>query len=57
MGPGVLDEIQKPRKNAWVEQRMADETFGPDNAGLETIAAGGLHTIFVDENGTVSRQE
>jgi regulator of chromosome condensation len=53
MGPDILSEITKPRKNAWVEEKIQEGAFGKDSAGFETIAAGGLHSIFVDENGTV----
>jgi hypothetical protein len=28
--------------------------FGSDGAGLEAIAAGGMHTLVIDEKGTVS---
>lgn len=55
MGPDVLGELDKPRKNPWVEQKIQSGEFGEEGAGLETIAAGGMHTIFVDEKGTVSR--
>ncbi len=47
-------EIPKPRKNAFVAEHIEEGTFGGDEAGLESIAAGGLHTLFVDEKGTVS---
>ncbi|KAF4575118.1 hypothetical protein EYR36_006474 [Pleurotus pulmonarius] len=53
MGPDVLGELDKPRKNPWVEQKIQSGEFGEEGAGLETIAAGGMHTIFVDEKGTV----
>ena len=46
-------EISKPRKNAFVANHIEEGTFGGDDAGLESIAAGGLHTLFVDEKGTV----
>ena len=46
-------EINKPRKNAFVANHIEEETFGGDEAGLESIAAGGLHTLFIDEKGTV----
>lgn len=46
-------EINKPRKNAFVTHEIEEGTFGGDEAGLESIAAGGLHTLFVDEKGTV----
>ncbi|TFK91787.1 RCC1/BLIP-II [Polyporus arcularius HHB13444] len=46
-------EIPKPRKNAFVAEHIEEGTFGGDEAGLESIAAGGLHTLFVDEKGTI----
>jgi regulator of chromosome condensation len=55
MGPDVLGELDKPRKNVWAEQQMQESTFGEQGAGLEFIAGGGLHTLFIDEKGTVSQ--
>lgn len=54
MGPDVLGELDKPKKNLWVEQQMQEGTFGEVGAGIEFIAGGGLHTLFIDEKGTVS---
>jgi len=54
MGESQLGELHKPARNKWVEQGMAEGRFGPaEGAGLESIAAGGLYSLFVDENGTV----
>lgn len=53
MGPDVLDELSKPRRNPWVEEQIEKGTFGGEGAGLESVAAGGLHTLFTDEKGTV----
>ncbi|KAK7054171.1 regulator of chromosome condensation 1/beta-lactamase-inhibitor protein II [Favolaschia claudopus] len=53
MGPDVLGELDKPKKHTWCEEQIEEGTFGPDNAGIETAAAGGLHSILVDEKGTV----
>jgi len=53
MGPDVLGELSKPRRNPWVEEQIAKGTFGGEGAGVESIAAGGLHTLFIDEKGTV----
>ncbi|KII94912.1 hypothetical protein PLICRDRAFT_99133 [Plicaturopsis crispa FD-325 SS-3] len=53
MGPDVLGEFGKPRKNAWVEEQMQKGSFGEAGAGIEAIAAGGLHTMFIDEKGTI----
>lgn len=53
MGPEVLGELPKPRRNTWAEEQMEDDAFGDNNAGMEFVAAGGLHTVFIDEKGTV----
>jgi len=54
MGEDQLGELHKPARNKWVEQGMTEGRFGPnDVAGLESVAAGGLYSLFVDENGTV----
>jgi regulator of chromosome condensation len=47
-------EANKPKRNTWVEQKIDEDAFGEDGAGLESIAAGGMHTLFIDERGTVS---
>lgn len=49
------EEIAKPRKNAFVAEKIEEDAFGEDNAGLESVAAGGLHTLLLDEKGAVSR--
>ncbi|KAF5363508.1 hypothetical protein D9756_000340 [Leucocoprinus leucothites] len=54
MGPDEIEiEVPKLRRNKWVEKQMESGTFGDKGAGLESIAAGGLHTLFLDEQGTV----
>lgn len=53
MGPDDLDQHDKPKRNVWAENQMQNGTFGEVGAGLESIAAGGLHTVFIDEKGTV----
>jgi regulator of chromosome condensation len=53
MGPDVLSELPKPKKNLWVEEKMQEGLFGGVGAGIESMAAGGLHSLFIDENGTV----
>lgn len=53
MGPGHLDEFDKPKKNMWIEKKMEEGAFGEEDAGIECVAAGGLHTMFIDEKGTV----
>jgi len=57
MGPDVLGELSKPKRNTWIEEHIEDGTFGEDNAGIESVTCGGLHTIFLDEKGTVSQPQ
>lgn len=54
MGPTNLDEFDKPKRNTWIEKKIEEGAFGGEGAGLESVAAGGLHTMFIDEKGTVS---
>ncbi|EMD40931.1 hypothetical protein CERSUDRAFT_111512 [Gelatoporia subvermispora B] len=53
MGPDYLAEFEKPRRNMWVEEQIKEGVFGKPDAGLESVAAGGMHTLFIDEKGTV----
>ncbi|KAH8094886.1 RCC1/BLIP-II [Cristinia sonorae] len=53
MGPDALGDFEKPRRNPWVEKAIKEGRFGEEGAGFETIAAGGLHSLFIDEKGTV----
>ncbi|EIN10547.1 RCC1/BLIP-II [Punctularia strigosozonata HHB-11173 SS5] len=53
MGSELLGDYDKPKKNPWVTEKVEDGAFGSEDAGLETIAAGGMHTLLVDERGTV----
>ncbi|KAI0319238.1 regulator of chromosome condensation 1/beta-lactamase-inhibitor protein II [Amylostereum chailletii] len=54
MGPNLLDEFPKPKKNMWVEEKMGEGLFGPTpGSGIINVAAGGLHSLFIDENGTI----
>jgi regulator of chromosome condensation len=54
MGPNFLGEFSKPKRSLWIEEQMKEGTFGSEGAGLEAAAAGGLHTLLIDEKGTVS---
>ncbi|EIN10074.1 RCC1/BLIP-II [Punctularia strigosozonata HHB-11173 SS5] len=40
-------------RNKWVDERIADGSFGEPGAGLEAVAAGGFHTLVIDEAGKV----
>jgi regulator of chromosome condensation len=54
MGPGYLDELSKPTRNTWVEEKIAQGVFGSGpGSGIVGVAAGGLHSLFIDQNGTV----
>ena len=53
MGPEFLGEFSFPKRNTWVDTKSREGVFGSEGAGLEAIAAGGLHTLFIDEKGTV----
>lgn len=53
MGPDFLDEFSFPKRNTWVDSKIKEGVFGSEGAGLEAVAAGGLHTLFIDEKGTV----
>lgn len=53
MGPDVLNEFDKPRRNNWVEERIPQNVFGDDGGSIESIASGGLHSLLVDEKGSV----
>lgn len=53
LGPEVLAELPKPRRHTWMEKKMEGGILGEPGAGIESVAAGGLHTVFIDEKGTV----
>jgi regulator of chromosome condensation len=54
MGEDELGEYPKPKMNKWVKEGMEEKRFGDEEgAGLEAVAAGGLHTLFIDEKGVV----
>ncbi len=54
MGPSFLDELSKPTRNTWVEEKITQGVFGSGpGSGIVGVAAGGLHSLFIDENGTV----
>lgn len=45
--------LSRPRRSHYVERKITEGAFGEVGAGLETIAAGGMHSLMVDERGTV----
>ncbi|WOO78367.1 Protein pim1 [Vanrija pseudolonga] len=54
-GPDDLDEKPRPQLHKWFEEKKEDGELGsgPDKGGIETIAAGGMHTLAIDEKGQV----
>ncbi|KDQ61663.1 hypothetical protein JAAARDRAFT_66744 [Jaapia argillacea MUCL 33604] len=42
-----------PKKNLWVEGMVEKDAFGGVGKGLESVVAGGVHTLFIDESGAV----
>ena len=54
MGADFLGEYDKPTRNKWVEKNIEAGVFGDTGASLEAVAAGGLHSLFLDEKGVVS---
>lgn len=53
LGPDMLHEIQKPKRHTWVEKKIEEGIFGEVGASIGFVAAGGLHSVFIDEKGTV----
>ncbi|KAJ3722581.1 regulator of chromosome condensation 1/beta-lactamase-inhibitor protein II [Lentinula raphanica] len=53
LGPDALDEFDKPKKHSWAEKQMQEGAFGEEGAGLEEVAGGGMHSLFIDEKGTI----
>lgn len=49
LGTDVIDEIKRPRKHVWVDEKNTSGALGV--GGFEQIAAGGMHTLAVDGNG------
>lgn len=51
LGTDALEEIQRPRLHAWAAEETKEGKLGKH--GLAQVAAGGLHTLALDSNGTV----
>ena len=54
LGPDTFGDIVRPRLHAWVDQAVKDGIFGDLGAGIESVSAGGMHTLMIDEAGKVS---
>ncbi|KZT08092.1 RCC1/BLIP-II [Laetiporus sulphureus 93-53] len=53
MGTDFEEEVDKLRRNHYIDQLIEKGAFGGKDAGLESIAAGGMHSLLLDENGTI----
>ncbi|KIJ49704.1 hypothetical protein M422DRAFT_777621 [Sphaerobolus stellatus SS14] len=53
LGTETLGEITRPRLHAWFESATQKDILGSQGAGIERIAAGGMHTLVIDEAGKV----
>lgn len=55
LGTDLLGEIARPRLHVWFEESVKSGALGDGpGAGVEKIAAGGMHTLSLDELGRVS---
>ncbi|KAJ3893140.1 regulator of chromosome condensation 1/beta-lactamase-inhibitor protein II, partial [Lentinula edodes] len=47
-------EYPRPKRHIWAERKMSEGVFGLEpGAGIVSIAAGGMHTLLLDEKGTI----
>ncbi|KIY47664.1 RCC1/BLIP-II protein [Fistulina hepatica ATCC 64428] len=53
LGFDIPAGANKPKRNTWVERMIEEGQFGGQGAGLVSVAAGGMHSLFVDEAGSV----
>ncbi|QRV83856.1 RCC1/BLIP-II protein [Ceratobasidium sp. AG-Ba] len=51
MGPDATGEYARPKMQKFFKTASDEGKLGGEGAGLESIAAGGLHTLAVDESG------
>jgi alpha-tubulin suppressor-like RCC1 family protein len=56
LGPMMLREFAKQKVHPWAKQKMHEGVFGAGpgpGPGIIAVAAGGMHSLFIDENGKV----
>lgn len=53
MGPNATGEYPRPRMQKFFKTASDEGKLGGEGAGIESLAAGGLHTLAVDEAGKV----
>ncbi len=52
-----MDEIARPKLHEWVEECISEGKFAIEEGqmlGLETLVAGGMHSLAIDPKGRVS---
>jgi regulator of chromosome condensation len=53
LGPDETAELFKPKLHEWCAEAVESGKFGEEGAGIEAVAAGGMHSLMVDEEGKV----
>ncbi|KAK7679587.1 hypothetical protein QCA50_017298 [Cerrena zonata] len=54
LGKELKSGVDKPKKNRWMTLKMEEGAFGHEpGAGLESVESAGMHSLFVDEKGTI----
>jgi regulator of chromosome condensation len=53
LGPDNTTELFKPKLHDWCAEAVNSGKFGEVGAGIEAVAAGGMHSLMVDEEGKV----
>jgi regulator of chromosome condensation len=53
MGPNATGEYPRPRMQKFFKTASDEGRLGGAGAGVESLAAGGLHTLAIDEDGKV----
>ncbi|CAG7849420.1 Guanine nucleotide exchange factor SRM1 AltName: Full=Pheromone response pathway component SRM1; AltName: Full=Pre-mRNA-processing protein 20; AltName: Full=Regulator of chromosome condensation; AltName: Full=Suppressor of receptor mutations 1; AltName: Full=mRNA transport protein 1 [Serendipita indica DSM 11827] len=53
LGPDETTELTKPKLHAWCAEAIEEGRFGEPGAGIEAVAAGGMHSLMLDEQGKV----
>jgi regulator of chromosome condensation len=54
LGSDTYGEIARPKLHSWVEGAVKEAKLGAASAGIESISAGGMHTLMIDEEGKVT---
>lgn len=54
LGTGVLGDFARPRLQTWVDEAIKEGKLGGPGAGVEAVAAGGMHNLMIDESGKAS---